>query len=247
MTTRFAAACFALTLVAGMPGAPAFAGRVERSFERSFPTAGVTTLHAVTNSGKVDLRIRSGSTVTVRGEIKRNVNWRGAQVTDAQIAQLCAAPPVRADGGTIRIERILDEALWRGVAIDFEVIVPATMKVVVETDSGAVSVAGSQSDVGVTTGSGATRIDAESGTVDVRSGSGSVRVAGTMEALSVRTQSGSIVAETASVGTVDVESGSGSIAVSGRLGRLRAETGSSQIRLVGTPAGDWRSDPVPGA
>jgi hypothetical protein len=225
-----------LVLVAP-PGAGA--ARVERTFERGFRIAGPVTLDVLTRSGRVEVRAGAEGAVTVRGVVQRNVSWRGAQVTDAQIDSLRQAPPVRADGDTVRIERIADDALWRGVSIDYEIVVPATATVLVVTESGGVLVAGSRGDVRAETGSGAVRVDAEGGTVDLRSGSGGIRVAGNLRTLAMKTQSGAIVADTGSVETVDASSGSGSVTVSGVRGSARAETGSGQIALDGSPTGDW--------
>jgi len=222
-----------ITAVAGSPRG------TERSFERSFAINGPAALDALTNSGRVEVRVGANAAVVVRGTIKRNVSWRGVQVTDEQIARLRSAPPVRLDGTTVRIERMVDESLWRGVAIDYEIVVPATATIRIVTESGAVSITGTHSDVHVATGSGALRANPEAGHVDLQSGSGSVRVEGAMESLSVQTQSGSIGVGVDAVAAVDVSSGSGSIDVSGVRGTLHAETGSGRITLDGSPTGDW--------
>lgn len=240
MSVRAATGWIALLLVSvGSLPARGLARHPERSFERSFSIAGPLALEAVTNSGRVDIRAGSGPAVTVRGRIKRNVSWRGAQITDDAIEKLRNAPPVRSDGSTIRIERIHDESLWRGVSVDYEIVIPASAKVSVETASGAVSISGSRSDVRIETGSGAIRADVASGHVDVRASSGSVRVSGAMESLAVRTESGSIVAEAESLASVQASSGSGSVSVSGVRGTVRAETGSGRITLDGRVTGDW--------
>jgi hypothetical protein len=233
------ALCSAAVLLTALAAAPAPAAGPQRTFERSFAVASAVTLDAGTNSGRVDVRIGGDRTVTVRGTIKRNVSWRGFHVADGDIDRLRTAPPVRADAGTVRIERIADEALWNGVSIDYEIVVPATTRIAVVTSSGGVSIAGSRESLRVETGSGAIHVQAAAGAAVLRSGSGSLRVAGTLDSLAMRTQSGSILAETDSVGAVEVESGSGSITVSGVRGSLRAETGSSSITLGGVPAGDW--------
>jgi hypothetical protein len=239
MTSNLMAVCAAVLLSALVVPAQGPSLGAERVFERRFPAAGSVTLDVVTNTGRVDVRGGGDSAVVVRGTVKRNVSWRGARVTDEQIAKLREAPPVRAEAGTVRVERIADEALWRGVAIDYEIVVPATARVLVETQSGAVSVAGVRSDVRVETGSGAVRVDVADGAVALRSGSGAIRVAGAMSSLAMHTQSGSIVAEADSVGAVEASSSSGSVTVSGVRGTLRAETGSGQLKIAGDPTGDW--------
>ncbi len=237
MTLR---ASFAAVLV-GMLAVAAPAARVDgpvRTFERTFAIAGPITLDAITRTGAVRVRTGEDGSVVVRGRVTRAVSWRGAQVSDAEIERLQKTPPVRASGDTVRIEQ-LDQSLWRSVNIDYEIVVPAAATVLVSTDSGAVSVAGSRGEVRAGTRSGAIDVDAEAGKVDLQSGSGRIRVTGAMAALAVATQSGAISAETRAVDAVEASSGSGSVTISGVQGSARAETGSSQIRLDGRPAGDW--------
>src|SRR5262249_36922680 len=155
--------------------------------ERTFSVSGSVTFDAMTNAGSIDVRVGGEGTVVVRGTVKRNVSWRGAQVTDAEIARLRAAPPVRGNGNTILVERIADEALWRGVAIDYEIVVPTATKVLLATNSGSVTVSGPREGVRIETGSGAIRLDIADGAADLRSGSGGISVSGTMDALSVQT------------------------------------------------------------
>jgi DUF4097 and DUF4098 domain-containing protein YvlB len=212
---------------------------IERSFERTIRGTQPVTLDADTHSGGIDVRIGAEGTVVVRGTVKRNVSWRGAQVTDAQIESLRTSPPVRADLSSVRIEPISDEKLRQSVSIDYVILVPASTRIQVAANSGSVQIAGSRESVRAVTESGAIRVQAASGTVDLQSGSGAVRVAGTMHSLAMRTQSGSILAEADSVEAVEVSSGSGSITVSGVRGTVRAESGSSRITIDGTPTGDW--------
>lgn len=215
------------------------ASPAERSFKRAFPVKDSVTLIADTQSGGVDVRIGDDGTVSVHGTVKRNVSWRGAQVTDAEIETLRTSPPVRADGNSVRIDPIADERLRQSVSIDYVIFVPVTTRIQVATKSGGVEIAGSRESVRAVTESGAIRIQATSGAVDLQSASGAIRVAGTMHSLAMRTRSGSILAETDSVVAVEATSGSGSVTVSGVRGTLRAGTGSGRLTLDGTPMGDW--------
>lgn len=216
----------------------AAAAPVRRDFERTVPAAGLEQMDVVTNTGRVEISA-GGDTFVIRGTVKRNVSWRGVQVTDAQIAKLVANPPIVVTSNSVRIERLTDEALWRGVAIDFVIRIPATVRLGIDTSSGSVAIDGMRADIRVATQSAAIRVDADDGNVDIRSASGAVRVSGTMASLAMRTQSGSIEAMTESVGDVEVASGSGSVTVSGIRGSLRAETSSSRIALAGVPGGAW--------
>lgn len=218
---------------------PAAARDIERTFERQIQVANVALLDVRTKSGRVDIRSGREGVMVVRGTVKRNVSWRGAQVTDAQIAGLRDHPPIRLDGDVVRIERIPDDALANAVSIDFDIVVPSTANIAVETGSGAISVAGSRAIVRGSTGSGAIRVDSDAEAIDLSSGSGGIRVMGRSRSITVRSGSGAVQIDAEKVGLVHASTGSGSLSVSGIDGTVDAETGSGRLVLAGRVTGDW--------
>ena len=74
--------------------------------------------------------------------------------SEEKIKRLEANPPIQQSGNDIRIGHIDDPELRRNVSISYDVTVPATTELRVETGSGNQTVEGIQGPLEVTAGSG---------------------------------------------------------------------------------------------
>jgi DUF4097 and DUF4098 domain-containing protein YvlB len=225
----------AATLLVSTPAAAQLG--VSATFDRSYTVGGNPDLDVRTSSGSVTVRRGSGTTIQVHGEIRVANRWFGS-TTDADIKQVEQNPPITQTGNAIKIDRLPDEARWRGIAISYDIAVPESTKVQVSTGSGGVKVNGVAS-VRATTGSGSIHVSDIKGEVDAHTGSGGVDAQSVGGAFRGETGSGSIDATLRQSGPVNVETGSGSIRVEGVKGGVTARTGSGSITLEGDPTADW--------
>lgn len=218
---RAAAVALVVCGLAGVGMGPVPARAETRPFERSYDVPASFILEAETLAGRITVRRGADAVVRIRGQVKRRPSWGGVQLSESDLRGLQARPPVRRDGNSVRIERIADERLWKGAAIDFEIEVPSTAEVRIRTESGRVLVEDIRASVSAVTHSSA---------IDFRGVGGPV---------SARTGSGAIAIQLAGAGDVEVSSGSGSIRVEGATAALKARTQSSRIEIAGSPGGEW--------
>jgi len=224
------------------------------SFDRSLEIPGqeeVVELDVATGSGDITVRTGGDGVVAVHGEI------RARSGASDKVRRIEANPPIEQDGNVIRIGRIEDEELRRGVSISYELIVPAATKLTTKTGSGSVSVgdihgplvaaSGSGSlelgrigaDVEAVTGSGDITIDGVAGNLEAKSGSGSLRANGVAGTISAKSGSGTVELHQTGPGDVSVRTGSGDIQVDGVRGALALHTGSGDVQVEGAPTADW--------
>jgi Putative adhesin len=227
---------------------------MDGTFERTLTVDGPVDLDVQTGAGDIQIRAGSGNSVHVTGRI-RVQSWGGGDTPEARVAHIQTAPPVEQTGNTVRLGRVVDNALYRNVHISYEVVVPLNTKVRAHTGSGDIGIAFSASDVNATTGSGDINVLGSSGSLMAHTGSGDVhagKVAGPMTAetgsgdvdavqlsaapVSIRTGSGNVTLDVASDASFDlsVHTGSGSIQTSHPL---TATGNRSRNRLEGTVRG----------
>lgn len=249
----------AWTVLAFAPRGAA-AGHAEGWFERTLKVTGAVDLTVTTGSGDIVVRPGDSATVRVTGKIRVG-DWKiGRAAAEEKVARLEDNPPIEQDGNAIRIGRISDPELRRGVSISYEVIVPSATRVNAETGSGNASVSGVEGPVRANTGSGNVRVSSVSSTVRASTGSGNIELtdlggqvyaetgSGNLRALRVNgpltasTGSGDVRVEQSGDATVKVETGSGNIDVTAGRGSLLLHTGSGNISARGEPAGEWKLD-----
>jgi hypothetical protein len=117
--------------------------------------------------------------------------------------------------------------------VDYDVTVPASVRVRARTDSGRIEIAGvASADVG--SDSGSVRVSGIAGALTARSDSGSITATGVGGAVDLRTDSGAIRATGVRATTTDASSDSGSIHVDYTAvpKSVRATTDSGSIRLT---------------
>lgn len=233
------------------------------SFERSLKVAGPVELEVTTGSGDVAVRSGSASTIEVRGVIKANNGWFfGSGDAEAKIRQLEANPPITQEGNFVRIGRIDDPALRRGVSISYQIETPRQTRLKASSGSGDVMVDGLHgpvransgsgdlrvSNVGdeltASTGSGDVRVDSIRGEVHISTGSGGIQATGVAGNFYLSTGSGNVRLTEAASGSSDsaggkVSTGSGSVQATGVNGSLRISTGSGDVTAEGRVTGDW--------
>lgn len=149
-------------------------------------------------------------------------------------------------------ERVSVRGSGRGLAVhaDYEIEVPAGMKVsienrvgdvfaidvdgdlVLDTASGAVTVSGGEGEARADTGSGSVKIENRSGDVVADTGSGSVTLTGIRGKVLADTGSGSVTVRDI-VGDVEADTGSGGVTLENVQGNISADTGSGGVQGSG--------------
>jgi hypothetical protein len=257
---RIAPVLFLTAAVLAVAPRVAVAGHAEGWFERSLKVTGAVDLMVTTGSGDIVVRPGDSGAVRVTGKIRVS-DWKiGRAAAEDKVARLEDHPPIEQDGNSIRVGRISNPELRRGVSISYEVVVPAETRANAETGSGNASVSGVSGPVRVNTGSGNVRISNVTSTVRASTGSGDIELtdlggqvygetgSGNLRALRVNgpltatTGSGDVRVEQSSDSTVKVETGSGNIEVTAGRGSMLLHTGSGNITARGEPSGEWRLD-----
>ena len=237
-------------LVAGLlaPGTQAVAQTF--TFERLFPATASTQLDVTTARGKITVSAGTTADVVVVGRVSVRVAWNSPGNAVALARSTANQPPVEHKDDTVRLQILRDGRTRRAVTIAYEVLVPAGMRVVTHSESGATRVDGVRGAVSIRTQSGAitlanfgaTRVETGSGAVSV-DGAGPLSVTTSSSAievrrisgnLDVRTQSGRVTASFVNEGDVDVETGSSAITIDGVDGGLAASTRSGRVRVSGS-------------
>lgn len=234
------------------------AAQVEGEFERTLTVSGPVDLSVATGAGDILVHAGVPGTVRVHGRIRVS-GWRiDRETAERKVRELEQNPPVEQDGNALRIGRISDPGLRRGVSISYEVEVPADARVTAETGSGNAAVSGVSGPVRASTGSGNVRVSNVSGTARASTGSGDIELtelggqayaetgSGNIRASSVNgpfvasSGSGDVRVEQSGDAAVKVETGSGNIEVTAGRGSMLLHTGSGNITARGEPAGEWR-------
>ncbi len=226
------------------------------TFDRSFPATASTQLDVTTNRGKITVRAGATTDVVVVGRVSVRVAWNSPGNAVALARETATQPPVEQTGDTVRLQIPDDARTRRAVTIAYEVLVPAGMRVVTQSESGETRVNGVRGAVSVRTQSGAitladlgaTRVDTGSGAVSVdgagplsvTTSSSGIEVKRISGNLDVRTQSGRVTASLVNEGDVDVETGSSAITIDGLDGGLVASTQSGRVRVSGNPRRPWQ-------
>jgi DUF4097 and DUF4098 domain-containing protein YvlB len=199
-------------------------------------------------------QIRIDGTVTVRAGVE-GINLPSNALALAR--RVADRPRIDVAGNAVRLRPPLDPDELRATTVSYDVRVPRDTRIVIVTDSGAVSIdnvtapvtvatgssaivlSGLEGKTEVTTQSGAVRVDRASGGLRVTTGSSAITLRGLAGALDARTQSGAVRASFAGAGSADVETGSSAIQLDGLSGRLAVRSQSGRVDLRGSPTADW--------
>jgi hypothetical protein len=244
--------------VGTLAAAPAAAQRVR--FERAIPVTPGATLDVTTIRGKVAVRSVEGREIQVDGTVTVRAGVGGINIPQnaLELAQRVADHPrIDVANNVVRLRPPLDAEELRAVTVSYEIRVPRDTRVLIGTDSGAVTVDDLSAALSVSTQSSAIALSGISGATEVKTGSGDVtldRMAGGLRvatqssaitarglsgALAARTQSGAVRASFAGPGSAEVETGSSAIQIDGLRGGLSARTQSGRIEVRGNPTAEW--------
>lgn len=256
-TVRLPTLFVVIVVIIASTASPAVAQRF--SFERSFPVADPSALDVSTIRGKIEVTVGDPGRIMVLGTVTVRVDWNVPANAVELARKVADNPPVRHDGGGVRLSSPSDPAELRAVTVSYQVRVPPDTQVTAFSESGATTIRGVTGAVSIRTQSGAIEGMQLGGTAVVTTGSGSVTVEGVAGALTVttnsssvtaraaagdlrvRTTSGSVDATLSGDGDADVETGSSAIRLSGARGAVIAATRSGRLSLQGVPGGDWRA------
>jgi len=224
----------ALAILLGLGTSLAAADSYQGRFERTLQVSGPPDLEVLSRSGDVTIRAGAAGSVTIIGKIHVENHWLSGD-RNRDVEAIEKNPPIMQNSNSIRV----DYVNVRGIAIDYEITVPADSKVRSKSGSGDQIMEGLTAGLDVETGSGDVRLRNLAGEIHSHTGSGNVRaedVAGPFEA---RAGSGDIRVEEKGAGDVQVETGSGNIELRGVEGGLRVSAGSGGVHAEGKPTSNW--------
>ena len=194
---------------------------IKGRFERTLQVTEQAEVDVTTGSGDIIVRVGEEQTVRIVGDISVHYQRGGRDAAEEKLHQLETHPPIEQNDNVIRIGRIDDRALQRGVGISYELTVPANTQLRADSGSGDIDGTGLRAAVDAQTGSGSIRLVEVGAEVRAQTGSGDIEI----------TQVGS--------GDVRASTGSGSIRASGLSGAVRASTSSGSITVEGKLSGPW--------
>ena len=250
---------FAVAIAVGiLVAAPAAAQHLR--FERAIDVTPGATLDVSTIRGKVAVRSDDGRQIRIDGTVTVRAGVGGLTVPSnaLELAQRVADHPrIDVADNVVRLRPPIDADELRAVTVSYEVRVPRDTRLVIATDSGAVTVNDMAAPVLVTTqsstidlsgingateiktGSGAVKVDRAAGGLRVVTQSSTITLRGLSGPLDARTQSGAVRASFAGPGAADVETGSSAIQIDGLAGGLAVRTQSGRVDVRGNPTAAW--------
>ena len=213
----------------------------EGSFSRTLNVSGAPTISIATGAGYIHVVTGSQNEVRINARVRSEHSWFGGGGSDSdRVKQITDNPPIVQSGNAITIGSSTDSSKYRNISIDYDVTLPASTTLKVDSGSGDIEVANVNSLVAAETGSGDIRLNNVGPTPHVTTGSGSIRAQGVHGAAFLETGSGDIEFNQQAAGDVKAETGSGSIRLHGVNGAVRAGTGSGDVEIDGNPASDWK-------
>ena len=171
-TCRVAVAFFVAAVFAALPG-PAAAQRF--SFEQSVDVVPGTTLDIATERGRIDVSVGESTRVQVIGTVTVRAGWDVPPDAVTIARRVADHPPVEDETGIIRLRPPMTATERRAVTVSYDVTVPRRTRVVVNSDSGAVTIRDVGGPVTVSTQSSTIALNQLGANADIKTGSGAVR------------------------------------------------------------------------
>lgn len=235
--------------------APAFAQHY--AFERSLDTSAATTLDVTTHRGRITITADAVNSIRVRGTVTVRAAIDAPLDAVARAQRLAANPPIEQVGDRVQLRPPSDDTDRRAVTVSYDVIVPASVRVIANSNSGAVTITGVRGQVTahtqsstltmsrlagpaeITTGSGGVNVDDVGGAVDITTSSSAINARRLKSDVRVKTGSGAVSVESTGPGDVDITTSSSAITVEGATHGLRVRSGSGHIKVAGRPGAGW--------
>ncbi|HTV58266.1 MAG TPA: DUF4097 family beta strand repeat-containing protein [Verrucomicrobiae bacterium] len=181
----------------------------EGTFDKTLTVQGPLRLELYNGSGDSRVVVGGNGQVEIHGEAEVK-DWSESGSRD-QLRQLQSEPPIKQEGGIIRVGRAGTNS--GGSSIDYTITVPANTEFKGVTADGGLSVTGLQGAVTVQTSSGDVAITQIGGDVRVTSGSGDLSISDV-------------------AGQVQANSGSGDVTLAYPKGEVRIETGDGNVQIT---------------
>jgi DUF4097 and DUF4098 domain-containing protein YvlB len=234
-----------IALILGVAGATSTAFAAEGSFAKTLNVSGAPSIAVSTGSGYIHVSTGSQSEVRINAKVKTQHGWNfGSHGNEEdRVRDITSNPPIAQNGNTITIgETHGDSSRFRNIEIDYDISLPASTTLKVNSGSGDLDVSNVASVLSADTGSGDIRLNNVGPTPHVVTGSGTIRANGIHGAASLETGSGDIEFHQQIAGDVKAGTGSGSIHLYGVNGGVHVRTGSGDVEIDGNPSTDWKLD-----
>jgi hypothetical protein len=220
----------------------AFGQRIEGGFDRTLQVSGPVELDVTTDSGGIQIRQGSASSVQVHAILRTQDRRDVSGDIEQRLRAIEANPPVEQAGNVIRVGHIRDKNLLRGISMRLEISVPRATRLRAAADSGGVSVSGVDGPVTCQTDSGGIEVSGIGSDVNATADSGGIRVSDVQGAVIAHVDSGGIQAINVG-GALDASTDSGGVRITQSTPapiRVRADSGGAHIRLA--PSGGYDVD-----
>jgi hypothetical protein len=221
-----------LTVALAFAGSLAFAA-TEGHWERTLNVSGPLNLELQTDSGGIVVNAGAAGTLQVRAILKANSNWMAGTTSDieARIRRIEQNPPIEQNGNTVRVGRLTDRSLLKGISMRLEVTAPAETKLYARTDSGGIRAEGIKGPVDAKTDSGGIHAVRIGGEVRAEADSGGIHISGAQGSVWARVDSGGVEAMDVA-GSVDAQTDSGGVRIAQtKAAAIRARTDSGGVHV----------------
>ena len=220
-----------------------FAFAADGTFNRTLNVTGTADIEITSGSGNITVRSGDSSKVTIVGHVRSSrETWFGIDTSgspEEKVNRIVNNPPIEQSGSWIRIGKIADEDLRRGVSISYDVTVPKDTRLRASSGSGEVRIDNIAGSTNARSGSGTLQIHNIGSDLDASTGSGEIEAIGIGGSARAQTGSGDVRIELTGNGSVRAHTGSGEITIRGAKNTLDASTGSGDIHADGTVASSW--------
>ena len=208
-THRVLLLLFSAIVAAAALGGCGMRQSAEGTFDKTLSVQGPLRLELYNGSGDSRVIVGGSGQVEIHGEAEVK-DWSESS-SRAHLRQLQSQPPIKQEGGIVRVG--LPGDISGGSSVDYTITVPANTEFKGVTADGGLSVTGLQGAVTVQTGSGDVTIAQIGGDVRVNSGSGDLSISDV-------------------AGQLQANSGSGDVTLAYPKGEVRIETGDGDVQIT---------------
>lgn len=219
--------------------ASTFSYAANPGFQKTFTASGQTALNVCNNSGQIHVTGVDGNKIQISADIHKS-SWHGGG-NSGDMKKIAATPPVQQTGNTVRVgdNTTCGSSGMHGIDIDYEISVPKTTNVSVNSGAGNIRVESIGGFVHANTGSGDIAVNSVGPDSRLVTGSGNLDLQGVHGMLLVKTGSGNVNVRDSDVSNSQLRVGSGTITATNLKGGVRASTGNGAMTMAGTPTSDW--------
>src|SRR5579884_624293 len=149
----------------------------EKTFTKTLNVNGNVQLEAFSGSGDITIHnTGDASHVVITGHVHPSTGWSifgfSSETSEQAAEAVLKDPPIEQNGNWVRVGRIDREDIRNHVSVSYEITVPKSTQLKVNTGSGDIRIDPVAGPITAHTGSGNVRIHGDDGDLDANAGSG---------------------------------------------------------------------------